>query len=447
MNSKLGNLNFFVVPSSNVEAILSTPTLIIGIDCDHPAKIISSSKLGDKLKNRDDIIQHKKNLSDKKNNNSGNSGNSVNLTEKMEENNDEMTSPHSIGDNFPSHSCIVGSRDLYGTKWAGIIQQQAKGEELIPIEQYMHAMRRHIIMFKHSTGEIPRRIVIYRDGVGENEMGMVVQQEMIALLNVCKTIHPLYQPDIVCMLVVKRHEIRFFYPQEDIFRKGDLGGEGNKNCDKNEQNNQISSDNLSLHISNPPIGTFIDNSVTRCDLDEFYLVSHRTQQENGTIKNDDNIKKNNNFNQIDINGNTITQEETNSVSSTGTLRPILYQVLYNTTLLRSPGNDQKNDKNEKTKNTSTKELSILTTPDLGELTHYLCFQRQSTPQSSSIVIPVEHADKLCERARLWLPIYSPENMHFFAGFSESKPVKFFWDDILLWEEGLHPNLWEIPFWA
>jgi len=41
----------------------------------------------------------------------------------------------------------------------------------------------------------------------------------------------------------------------------------------------------------------------------------------------------------------------------------------------------------------------------------------------------------------------PENMHFFAGFSESKPVKFFWDDVLLWEEGLHPNLWEIPFWA
>jgi hypothetical protein len=264
---------------------------------------------------------------------------------------------------------------------------------------------------------------------------MVIQQEMLAVLNVCKSIDLNYQPDIVCLLVVKRHDIRFFYPQQEITPSGEVNG-------KNTATPAPADAALSLHISNPPIGTYVDNTVTRCDANEFYLVSHSTQQD-ATVEGENHQQE--------------QQQQQHQISTKGTLRPILYQVLYNTTLLRpttvSGGND-----------TSTHNpqspLPPITTQQLAQLTFHLSFQRQSTPQSSSVALPVEYADKMCSRSRLWLPLYQPDNLHYFMTNTknpylnnqqsthqfESKPVKFIWDDVVVWEEGLHPNLWELPFW-
>jgi aubergine len=103
--------------------------------------------------------------------------------------------------------------------------------------------------FKINRG-YPDKIIIYRDGVSDGELQNVKFQEVNQILEAVK-IKEDYKPKLGFVVVKKRGNARFF---EEI-NKG--------------------------KIENPGCGTVIDNTVTRPDWYDFYLVPQHVSQ--GTV--------------------------------------------------------------------------------------------------------------------------------------------------------------------
>ncbi|KAG6837428.1 hypothetical protein H0H93_009522 [Arthromyces matolae] len=90
----------------------------------------------------------------------------------------------------------------------------------------------------------PKRIILFRDGVSEGQFKQVLDQELHALREACKTLK--ISPKITVVVVGKRHHIRFF-PQNE--REGDRSG----NC---------------------LAGTVVDRDIAHPTEFDFYLQSH-----------------------------------------------------------------------------------------------------------------------------------------------------------------------------
>jgi len=105
--------------------------------------------------------------------------------------------------------------------------------------------------FNRVNGSLPRRIVIYRDGVGDGQLDAVLEHETPQLLDCFKDIGADYNPKVSIVVVKKRINSRFF-----------ASGGGNE-------------------LINPPPGTVVDNTVTRPDWYDFFLVSQSVNQ--GTV--------------------------------------------------------------------------------------------------------------------------------------------------------------------
>lgn len=120
---------------------------------------------------------------------------------------------------------------------------------------------------------MPERIVYIRDGVGDDQMARIIQEEWATLKDVCVGISPGYNPWIVFVLAQKSHstrmflqggDVRFLYPicctlilalVNDLLQKG-----------------------------NVRMATALCSSsgVTVADMNEFYLVGQKALQ--GTAK-------------------------------------------------------------------------------------------------------------------------------------------------------------------
>uniref|UniRef100_A0A914XAR5 Uncharacterized protein n=1 Tax=Plectus sambesii TaxID=2011161 RepID=A0A914XAR5_9BILA len=102
--------------------------------------------------------------------------------------------------------------------------------------------------FKNSRGRLPKRLIVYRDGISEGQYKMFMTEEVAAIRAAfAKVGEPNYNPPLTAVIATKRHNRRFFAGEE-----------------------------------NAPPGVVIDNVITRVDCSEFYLLSHRAIQ--GTAK-------------------------------------------------------------------------------------------------------------------------------------------------------------------
>lgn len=105
--------------------------------------------------------------------------------------------------------------------------------------------------FYRVNGAYPKRIVIYRDGVSDGQLPLVMQSEIPQVQKAFTLIDPKYNPLLSYIIVKKRVNARFF---------ADMNGRA---------------------LDNPPCGTVIDTVVTRQEWFDFYLISQHVTQ--GTV--------------------------------------------------------------------------------------------------------------------------------------------------------------------
>nr|AFQ20832.1 PIWI [Hydra vulgaris] len=100
------------------------------------------------------------------------------------------------------------------------------------------------------NNSLPEKIIVYRDGVGDGQLGMVHGHELPQLKEAFKDVGAGYSPKFAMIVVKKRITTRLF-----------LGNNG--------------------QYSNPPPGTVVDTVVTRPEWYDFFLISQSVRQ--GTV--------------------------------------------------------------------------------------------------------------------------------------------------------------------
>ena len=155
------------------------------------------------------------------------------------------------------HDTLKGGRSVVGfvasindnfTRYYSRVKFQASRQEVVDGIQtcITGALRRY---FKENNSP-PDNIIIYRDGVGDGQLQMIMEHEIAQYRAGFKDIDANYNPKLVMIIVQKRIHLR-------MFTKGG---------------------SQSGNISNPPPGTVLDNSVTYKHWYDFYLVAQAVNQ-------------------------------------------------------------------------------------------------------------------------------------------------------------------------
>ncbi|CAG8604515.1 4978_t:CDS:10 [Ambispora leptoticha] len=186
MNVKLGGYNVHLLPNQ-VPFISEKPTIVMGADVTHP-------------------------------------------------------SPGSVG--RPSIAAVCGSLDPKTTKYSASIRIQAGRTEIIA--ELANMVKELLKNFYKASGKKPERILFYRDGVSEGQFEQVLEFEIKAIKEACKSLDSNYNPRVTFVVVQKRHHARFFpIDNKDAERSG--------NCLP---------------------GTVVESGITHPFEFDFYLQSH-----------------------------------------------------------------------------------------------------------------------------------------------------------------------------
>ncbi|KAL3619183.1 hypothetical protein CASFOL_036753 [Castilleja foliolosa] len=118
-----------------------------------------------------------------------------------------------------THYAVVASQDWPEiTNYAGLVSAQKPGKEIIedlyktwddPVTK--EKMEGGMIMDK----ALPKKIIFYRDGVGETQFEQVLLEEVEAIRKACKALDSNYNPGITFLVVQKRHHTRLFAGNHD----------------------------------------------------------------------------------------------------------------------------------------------------------------------------------------------------------------------------------------
>eukprot|EP00189_Rhodosorus_marinus_P008451 CAMPEP_0184754634 /NCGR_PEP_ID=MMETSP0315-20130426/44719_1 /TAXON_ID=101924 /ORGANISM="Rhodosorus marinus, Strain UTEX LB 2760" /LENGTH=850 /DNA_ID=CAMNT_0027234059 /DNA_START=67 /DNA_END=2619 /DNA_ORIENTATION=+ len=165
----------------------------------------------------------------------------------------DVTHPGPGVESAPSIAAMVGSLDRRVTKFGNTMRCQGGRKEII---EDMQAMFLELIeeFRKANKGAVPKRIIMYRDGVSEGEFQQVLDYELWEMRRACMSISQNYRPPMTFVTVQKRHNSRFF-PVDP--KDGDRSG----NC---------------------RAGTVVDTDIVHPKHFDFFLNSHGGLQ--GTSK-------------------------------------------------------------------------------------------------------------------------------------------------------------------
>ncbi|KAK7444774.1 hypothetical protein VKT23_015091 [Stygiomarasmius scandens] len=148
----------------------------------------------------------------------------------------------------PSFTSVTGNVDTMAAKYIATINVQTSKQEII---QDLGSMAKKIIenymsYRKNVEKELtpPKKLLFYRDGVGEGQFKEVMDKEVKILRDVCKELG--IAPKITFIVVGKRHHFRFF-PKKPV--------------DTDESENCVA-------------GTVVDTDITHPTDFDYYLQSH-----------------------------------------------------------------------------------------------------------------------------------------------------------------------------
>lgn len=147
----------------------------------------------------------------------------------------------------PSIAAVVASCDPdFGQYPASMQIQESKKEMVTNLHKMMFE---RLELFKKKNKLLPKRILVYRDGVSEGQFMTVVEEELPLIQAALKrydTASAPYRPALTIVICGKRHHTRF-YPTEA--ENGD-------------------------HNGNPKAGTVVDRGVTAIYNFDFFLQAH-----------------------------------------------------------------------------------------------------------------------------------------------------------------------------
>ncbi|XP_022162768.1 piwi-like protein Ago3 [Myzus persicae] len=156
---------------------------------------------------------------------------------------------HEKGKQMSSVVGFVASMDKNFTQWYSVAaMQKSTHQELMKSVQ--NAFHKVMTQFKAKNGLLPDRIIIYRDGVSDGDLKYVEEIELSDLIESFKNYPGNYNPKVTLIIVQKRINTRVFKYEDGKY-------------------------------SNPCSGTVIDNTVTRRNYFDFFLVSQHVRQ--GTV--------------------------------------------------------------------------------------------------------------------------------------------------------------------
>ena len=100
-----------------------------------------------------------------------------------------------------------------------------------------------------------QNILFYRDGVSDFMFKTVLEQELPQIIRGASAAQPGYKPLISLIVVVKRHNTRFFLPQALRWTEKEIGV-------------------MDIKSSNIEAGTVVDLEVCDAQKFDFYILSH-----------------------------------------------------------------------------------------------------------------------------------------------------------------------------
>ncbi|KAL7672844.1 hypothetical protein ACOME3_007724 [Neoechinorhynchus agilis] len=162
----------------------------------------------------------------------------------------DITHPPAGDRNKPSIAAIVGSMDGHPNSFYKIIQprcvriQQHRLEYIVELSKMVRDV---LVKFYLSTGFKPVKIIMYRDGLTDNQARAVFARELMFIREACMSLESAYKPGITYVSVQKRHHTRLFC------------------VDRQDQNGRS---------GNIPPGTTVDVTITHPNEFDFYLCSH-----------------------------------------------------------------------------------------------------------------------------------------------------------------------------
>lgn len=142
---------------------------------------------------------------------------------------------------------FIASTNQTLTKYYSQTMFQSTGQELA--DNLKVCMASALRYYHELNQTLPDRIILYRDGVGDGQLAAVVEHEIPQIIESFAAHGGSYRPRFAVIVVKKRISARIF--------RADKG------------------------LSNPPPGTVVDNTITKPEWYDFFLVSQSVRQ--GTV--------------------------------------------------------------------------------------------------------------------------------------------------------------------
>jgi eukaryotic translation initiation factor 2C len=144
----------------------------------------------------------------------------------------------------PTVACSIATYSPDCDMYSAQIRLQQGRQEII--QELTGMVQSHLEIFqKKNDGELPDRILVFRDGISEGQYAAALQHEHSSIIRACQRIDPAYRPKVLICICAKRHNTRFFGKDRDLDRSGNL-----------------------------PAGTVIDTAVTHPYAFDFFLQAH-----------------------------------------------------------------------------------------------------------------------------------------------------------------------------
>lgn len=153
--------------------------------------------------------------------------------------------------NAPSVASMVASIDANIAQWPADIRIQTARQEMVGDLEGMLKARLELWKTLGNHQSFPENLLIYRDGVSEDQYKTVLDEELPQFIRACRELYPAPDtkrqlPRITIIIVGKRHHTRFF----------------------------ASAENEADKKSNPRNGTVVDRGMTESQNWDFFLQSH-----------------------------------------------------------------------------------------------------------------------------------------------------------------------------
>ncbi|KAI6073607.1 Piwi-like protein 2 [Aix galericulata] len=139
---------------------------------------------------------------------------------------------------------FVASINQVLTKWYSRVVFQMPQQEIA--DSLRLCLADALQRFHEMNHCLPKKIVVYRDGVSDGQLDTVVKYE-IPQLQKCFDTFENYQPSVVVVVVQKQISTNFYTDTAE-------------------------------RLACPPAGTVIDHTITSTDWQDFYLLAHRARQ-------------------------------------------------------------------------------------------------------------------------------------------------------------------------